>query len=410
MTLHLNRETARAILVAAQGLAHPRSQLPSRDYVLETIRQISALQIDTINVVARSPYLILWSRLGDFPTGWLDDLLVDKQVFEYWSHAACFLPAEDYPYYRSLMLAGWHRHRYSESWLEKNSQVISGVLERIRQEGPLRSADFESDHKPAGGWWNWKEEKNALEYLFTTGELMISRRHHFQRVYDLRQRIRPDWDDATAPSLEETLRALTLKAIKALGVGTATWTANYFYLPKVETARCLEALGQQNLLLPVSIEGIKEPAYLHPDQFDQVKLAEAGELQSFLTTLLSPFDPLITDRQRTRTLFDFNYSIECYLPASKRHYGYYTLPILHRGTLVGRLDPKAHRKDGIFEVKTLYLEAGVKLDGTLIEDLAKAVQDCAAWHQTPQVIVRYSEPKELAEALNDRLCGSATPF
>ena len=402
MTLQLSRQAARDLLMTAQGLDHPRSNPALKADVLETIRQINALQIDTINVVSRSPYFILWSRLGDYRMEWLDDLLAEGELFEYWSHAACFLPREDYGFYRRIMLDGLHTRRYSQGWQKRNARLIAEVLERIQREGAVRSSDFKSDHKPAGGWWNWKEEKHVLEYLFTRGDLMIARRQNFQRVYDLRQRVLPGWDDSETPSSEETLRALTLKAVKSLGVATSTWAINYFYMPKKGMAQRLESLAAEGFLLPAAIEGEKDLAYVHPDYRQQAEKAASGELNLSLTTLLSPFDPLITDRQRTKELFDFEYSIECYLPASKRRYGYYTLPILHKGAFIGRMDPKAHRKEGIFEIKSLHLEPGVEIESQLVFDLVKTILACARWHQTPRVIVRQSDPPELAAELTEK--------
>jgi uncharacterized protein YcaQ len=157
---------------------------------------MGALQIDTINVVARSPYLVLWSRLGAYDPKWLDELLTEGAIFEYWSHEACFLPVEDFALYRHRMLnaesLGW---KYSRAWVEAHRAEIERLLEYIRERGPVRSIDFERRDGKAGGWWEWKTEKRALETLFTAGELMIARRQNFQRVYDLRERVLPSWDD-----------------------------------------------------------------------------------------------------------------------------------------------------------------------------------------------------------------------
>jgi uncharacterized protein len=269
------------------------------------------------------------------------------------------------------------------------------VLDRIRREGGLRSADFENDHKPAGGWWNWKEEKIALEYQFNLGELMIARRQAFQRVYDLRSRVLPGWEDgpnaANIPSREDVLRALSLQAVQALGVALAAWVPDYFNLPKKGNASLLEALADDGHLQRVEIEGLPGPAYRHP--------AAISVDQGNLTTVLSPFDPLVSDRQRLKDLFSFNYKIECYTPAPKRSFGYFTLPILHRGALVGRLDPKAHRAIGQFEIKALALEPDVEPSDDLVEGLACALRRLAAWHGTPELVIRRSEPADLADRL-----------
>ncbi len=375
------------MLLAAQGLLQQPTQSASKADVLSTIRQIGILQIDTINVVARSPYMVLWSRLGDYQPAWLDKLLSEGALFEYWAHAACFIPIEDFPLFRGRMLktraADYSTHYWSPL---EHAGLVQRILERIRLEGPLRSSDFESDHKPQGGWWNWKDEKRGLEHLFNAGELMIARREKFQRVYDLQERVLPGWDDRHTCSEEEARRALVLKTVHALGISRIDWVAHYYYLAKTGLVELVKGLARDGALLEVEVEGWPEPAYVHPDQQELLNKAAGGALEPGLTTLLSPFDPLILDRRRTRQVFGFDFTIECYLPQAKRRYGYYALPILHRGALVGRLAAKAHRAKGIFEVKGLWLEPGWELKGALAEELGAALQRCAAWHATPQVI------------------------
>ncbi|HSY28367.1 MAG TPA: crosslink repair DNA glycosylase YcaQ family protein, partial [Burkholderiaceae bacterium] len=190
--LILSLSAARALHLAAQGLLSPRRQKATKPDVLNAIRSIGALQIDTIHVVARSPYLVLWSRLGDYPMHWLEELLAEGALFEYWAHEACFLPTEDYGLYRHRMLdpssMGW---KYSEKWMAENRTAVDAVLDHVRQNGPVRSADFARKEGKGGGWWEWKPEKRSLEVLFTAGHLMIARRQSFQRIYDLAERVLP---------------------------------------------------------------------------------------------------------------------------------------------------------------------------------------------------------------------------
>ncbi|MGE5251390.1 MAG: winged helix-turn-helix domain-containing protein, partial [Bacteroidota bacterium] len=268
-----------------------------------------------------------------------------------------------------------------------------------KKNGAVRSVEFENKNRPSGGWWNWKEEKDALEALLLTGEVMIARRQNFQRVYDLRERILPGWEDAAVPSTEEMRRTLALRAVHALGIAFPAWIPDYFRQPKKGMPQLLKALAAEDDLLRVEVEGFEGSAYLHPDRLGLLEEAASGGLQPTLTTLLSPFDPLVWDRQRARELFGFDYTIECYTPAATRRYGYFTLPILHRGRLVGRLDPKAHRAQGVFEVKALHLEPGVPLSQELIADLAAVLRRLAAWHGTPDLVVRQSNPPEFAVLL-----------
>jgi uncharacterized protein YcaQ len=267
----------------------------------------------------------------------------------------------------------------------------------------VRSSDFVRTDGQKGAWWNWKAEKMGLEMLFMAGELMIVRRQNFQRIYDLRERVMPGWSDEQAPDVAVARRELALRAVRALGITQARWVADYFRTRKPATHQALQELAATGQILPISVEGWKEPGYIHPERLALAEQAAAGKLRPTLTTLLSPFDPLVWDRARALELFGFDYRIECYTPAPKRRYGYFTLPILRRGELVGRLDPKAHRKEGIFEVKALHLEPGVRPTQALAADIAAALRDCAAWHKTPEVRIGTCDPPEFAGLLQTAL-------
>lgn len=398
---YLTPVSVRLISTAAQGLLQPLGRPAVKEDVFNTIHSLGALQIDTINIVARSPYLALFSRLGAYRPTWLDELLAEGKIFEFWAHAACFLPMEDYPIHRRVMLDGggtW----FSEAWREQNAAAVDYVIEYVRANGPTRSADFERSDGKKGTWWDWKVEKKALEYWFGKGELMVTRRVNFQRVYDLRKRVRPDWDDSRVLSSERAGHEMILKSVFALGAAKIGWIADYYRLAKKDTQRWVGELTSEGRLLTATVEGWDEPVYAHPERRGLLEEAADGKLQAARTTLLSPFDSLIWHRQRMRELFGFDFTIECYLPAEKRKYGYFLLPILHRGELIGRLDAKAHRKAGLFEVIALYLEPGVQMNAELGSDLAKALRECAEWHGTPEVVVRRCEPEGLLALLKER--------
>ncbi len=398
--LSLSKQQARLLAVQAQNLLQAPSRPSTKQDVLESIRRMGELQIDTINVVARSPYLSLWSRLGDYNPGWLDELLEEKQLFEYWAHAACFLPVEDFALHRRMTLEGI-RGWYSESWRERHEDDIDRVLEHIRSNGEVKSATFERKDGKRGAWWDWKIEKNVLEYLLQEGIVMVSRREKFQRVYDLRERLYPDWQDANVPSLDDVYATLCEKTLDALGFSLESWVADYFRLPKKVVPAMLKRLKGTGRVIEIDIEGLKQPCLVTPRGLELAEQAAAGALEATHTTLLSPFDSLIWDRKRTRELFDFDYTIEVYLPQHKRVYGYYLLPILHNGQLAGRLDAKAHRQKGVFEVKSVYLDPGVTIDREFAASLAQAIRDCAAWHKTPEVILTRAQPAELLPALQN---------
>jgi uncharacterized protein YcaQ len=404
--LTLSIGAARALHLAAQGMLAPRRRRATRADVLDAVRRMGMLQIDTIHVVARSPYLVLWSRLGDYDPAWLDQLLAEGSLFEYWAHEACFLPIEDYRLYRHRMLdpaaMGW---KYSAAWMRERAQEVARLREYIRANGPVRSSDFERTDGKGGGWWEWKPEKRTLEVLFTAGELMIARRDNFQRVYDLAERVHPSWDDSELPPAAEVRRELALRAVKALGVARAGWIADYHRTrpPHPDPA----ALAASGALLRARVESWSEPVYIHPDHAALAARAAAGELKASLCTLLSPFDPIVWDRRRALELFGFDYRLECYTPAPKRRYGYFALPILRRGALVGRVDAKAHRAGGVFEARNVALEPGVRRSSRFVRDVAAALARCARWHGCPVLRVAGSEPAAFAAELEAALADEA---
>lgn len=384
----------RTLHLAAQGLLSPLRRRATKDDVLATIQRMAQLQIDTIHVVARSPYLVLFSRLGHYLPQWLDEHLAQGRLFEYWSHEACFVPIEDFGLLRHRMLdpaaMGW---KYSMKWHAQYAVEIAQLLQRIRDSGPVRSSDFARTGGSGSGWWDWKPEKRHLEVLLTTGQLMIAERQNFQRIYDLTERVLPGWDDARdLPTPLAAQQELVRRSCQALGVVRADWVADYYRLRKGRYAPALHALADAGELLPVQVEGWNDEVFVHRDLAPQLEDAANGRLKSSVTTVLSPFDPVVWDRKRATALFDFEYTIECYTPAAKRKYGYFVLPLLSRGRLVGRLDAKAHRAQGVFEVKALYLEPGVRPSERLLADLRLALQRCAAWHGTPQLAITTAPP------------------
>ena len=246
--MQFSRHAARALALAAQGLLQPAGTGATKDDLLATIRRMGALQIDTIHVIARSPYFVLWSRLGAYPPCWLDELLAEGAIFEGWSHAACFLPIEDYGLYRRRML---ERAARSQAWFAMHADLAGTMLAHIREHGSVRAADWSRTDGRVASWWDWKPEKQALEYLLDRGDLMVARRTAtFERVYDLRERVLPGWDDRNTPTREEMYRTLALKAVRALGVALPQWIPDYFRTSKRETIAHLAALAREGALLP----------------------------------------------------------------------------------------------------------------------------------------------------------------
>lgn len=392
----ISLSAARTLHLAAQQLHHPLKRKPHRDDLLAVITRMGLLQIDTISVVARSPYLVLFSRLGDYPAEWLEEALAAGELFEYWAHEACFIPIEDYPLLRHRMLQpekmGW---KYPRDWVEKHHRDISDILSHIAENGPVRSADFSGEKRSATGWWDWKPHKRHLEVLFTAGKLMVVERRNFHRVYDLTQRVMPDWDDATQALSQVAAEEMMLRrSAQSLGLFKSEWLADYYRLKRIKTQDVIARWLESGEVMPVNVKGLDGLLYVHQSQYPLLEQAQDGKISSTVTTLLSPFDPVVWDRKRALALFNFDYRLECYTPEPKRQYGYFTLPILHRGELIGRVDAKMHRKDKIFEVKSLHLESGAKLSPRRIKDVTDAFNRCALWHGAEQVLV-----KKVPEAL-----------
>jgi uncharacterized protein YcaQ len=289
---------------------------------------------------------------------------------------------------------GW---KSGSSWMRGHAEQVERVLEHIRLKGPTRAADFERTDGKGGGWWEWKPEKRSLEALFTAGKVMVSRRQNFHRVYDLAERVLPGWDDSQAPAMDTVRREFVLRAVKALGLAKAAWIPDYHRTRPPHLN--VQALADEGLLLRARVEGWKDPVFVHPEHAGLLEAAAQGRLNPTVTTLLSPFDPIVWDRRRALELFGFDYRLECYTPAEKRQYGYFTLPVLRRGQLIGRIDAKAHRAAGIFELKSVVFEPGVRASERLLRDLATAVGRCAHWHGCATVELTHAVPEAVAPLL-----------
>jgi len=352
----LSLETARRIALAAQGFGVPRPTIVTRRHLQQTVRRLSLHQIDSVNVLARAHYLPSFSRLGMYDRGLIDrsawGARRDRLLFEYWAHEASLLPLELHPLLRWRMQqadngeVGWGSMRIFAR--ERRSEAQQ-VLDRIRAEGPLSASDFENG-KGRGGWWDWGEAKRALEWLFWAGHVTTAtRRNSFERVYDLTERVIPRAIlDLPTPSLADAHRALLDRAARALGVATAGDLRDYFRLSPEPSRRAIAELVEEKILLPVAVEGWRQPALIHHSARRPRRISGQA--------LLAPFDPLIWERSRTERLFGFRYRIEIYTPAHKRVHGYYVLPFLMDERIVARVDLKSDRQQSRLLVKKIALE------------------------------------------------------
>lgn len=377
------------------GLLTPPPSEPSKSDVLQTIRRMGILQIDTISVVNRSTYLVLWSRIGNYDPAWLEKIQEEGEVFEYWAHASSFIPMEDYPLFRRKMLERATHWWQVTDWVNNHQEMIAFVKETIKEKGPQKSSDFPKRSGVNHGWWDWKDEKIALDMLWTLGDLMIPYRKNFQRYYDLRENVITHIPDEDIPTLPIVNDLLVEKTIQILGATRPNWIADYYRLKKKEVQKSIQTLiDKQNIFMVDSVD-FPEGILVHKENLGLMEQAINGQLKPEYTTILSPFDPLIWDRKRTKELFDFDFSLECYLPKSKRKYGYFSLPILHNGQLIGRMDPKVHRKDKIFEIKNLHFESWFSPDVYFLDQFSQALKSFANWHQTSKI--------QISENLSDQV-------
>jgi len=384
--IQLSRDEARNIATIAQGLdRRPHSRKIRKADLLETIDRLSCVQLDTISVISRSHETVLWSRLGNYDTSLIIDLYdPDLQLTEFWAHAAAIIPVSMMPLFRGMM----ESYRGSSDWHSdpENRAVMDRVLDRIRESGPMASRDFEvPDGVTRASAWDWygnKVERQALMELWTAGELVVRKRERsFARVYDLPERIVPDLWTADALSVEYRQRALLSRAARALGIVTADWASDYFRSGRrihlnVKAAKdLLEKFEREGRIVPVEVPGLKEASWIDSGRIETLELLREGKGRPTLTTLLSPFDNLVWNRGRDAALWDFEYRLECYTPAPKRIYGYYTLPILHRGRLVGRMEPSYDRRSRVLTIKSLHFEPNVRVTPPLVAAVVKAIED-----------------------------------
>ena len=299
----------------------------------------------------------------------LDELMKKKKIFEYWSHAAAFLPMKDYRF--SLRRKENYAERYKE-WAKKNKKIIDFAKERITNEGPLQSKDFEHPPRVKSGWWDWKPAKEALEYLFHIGEFMVSERKNFQKVYDLTERVLSSKIDATVPTHEEHCEHLIMTSINANGFASQK---EMFYLRRGDSKiplSVINKLAEEKKIIPVKVSGIQDETY-YTTKENLRQLKDTGFEKD--VHILSPFDNLVIQRKRLKTLFDFDYVIECYVPAPKRKFGYYVLPILYGDKLIGRLDAKADRANNLFGILNIWFEDKAKIDNNFKEIFRKRVEE-----------------------------------
>ncbi|MBI9049900.1 MAG: YcaQ family DNA glycosylase [Anaerolineaceae bacterium] len=395
---------AKEMAVAAQGL---NLQFIDQDRtVYEIIRQLGYLQIDTISVVARTHEHTLWTRNNAF----FADLLYatqreERSIFEYWAHAMSYVPMKDYRYFLPVMKSFHNREgKWAKERYEKYGHLLDAVYQRVKEEGPMKSRDFtpQKTNTPKT-WWDWRPEKIVLELLLWRGDLMVSERQGFQKVYDLTERVLPDWVNTQYPTDEEIGCYIVQQALTAYGIATEKDIRGLFHEITADLVRIgLQAQLEAGIVQSVKIE-------TQPDQVYYVLTDNINDavINQQAVSILSPFDNLIIQRERVQQLFDFTYTLECYVPAIKRVFGYYVMPILYGSNLIARLDPKADRKKKNFIIRSLFFEETFQPRDEFYHSFAPRLKGMMQFNGCERIVVehvaREKEKQPLLAAL--KACG-----
>jgi uncharacterized protein YcaQ len=393
----LSADDARRMALRAQGLLGSELRGRSAAAVIAMLHRLGAVQLDTISVLARSHELVPYARLGAVRRAAVEQAYWSGAAVEYWSHAACLLPVDQWPYY------AFRRRHFLERgmrWHDRPADaVFAEVRARLATDGPLTAGDLGGARKsaarggsrePIEGWWAWSGAKIAVEFLLDTGEVVCTRRVGWRRVYDLAERALPAAVQA-ADALDDDacFRELVARAGACLGVGTVADLADYPRISRAQVAKALPGTG----LVPVRVAGWKDDAWADPAALSALDIRGRHR-----TTLLSPFDSMIWDRARTRRVFGFSHALEAYKPAAQREHGYFAMPLLSGGRLRGRVDPK--RVGATLVAQTVSLDAAAA-----VAPMAQALHEAASWVGCTEVCLGTVAPAGLAGALGEALAG-----
>jgi uncharacterized protein len=399
----LSATQARRLALAAQGFTDRRpTGTPDKRLLRRVLDRTSLFQIDSVNVLTRAHYLPLFSRVGSYPFHLLERAAyrTPRTLFEYWGHEASLLPVELQPLLRWRMDdAEQHAWGGMRRIAQDRPDLLSGLLGDITADGPLTAAELGARHdrdqpRRTGPWWDWSDVKRALEFMFWAGQITTAERRGFERAYDVPQRVLPaEIIQTPTPARDEAQRELLRRSVRSLGVATARELRDYFRMPATDCKRRIAELVDEGDVLPVTVEGWTQPAYLDPGAV--IPRSTRG------ASLLAPFDPLVWERSRTERIFGFRYRIEIYVPAPQRQFGYYVLPFLLDGHLVARVDLKADRQSGVLLVQSAWQEQQAPAETA--ERLAAELHSMAGWLGLAGVIVR--PHGDLASELGEAVTG-----
>ena len=401
----LDPALARRLAVSRQRLTGPPPAPAGPEAIMSVVTDLGSLQIDPISVVARSHLLVLWSRLGRYDPADVQALLWrERRLFEYWTHAAAIVCTQDYPIH-SLLMRRHPRHQQLQVWLAANQTLRRSILRQLRADGPLPTRAIEDRAEVAwksSGWTGGRNVDRMLDLLWTQGRIMVAGRQGQQRVWDLAERVLPDWAPTRRPREREVVRLAAQRSLRALGVATARDIDRHFtayrYPGLDGVLAALERAGRVERVR-VAADGSEHPGpwYVHADDLPLLERLEAGDWRP-RTTLLSPFDNLLINRERTERLFGFHYRMEIYVPKAARRHGYYVLPILHGDRLVGRVDPAMDRSSGRLVVHALHAEPDApEAAGPAV---AAALQDLASFLGADGIDLRQKAPQVWRSAVS----------
>ena len=387
----------RRLALAAQGLLQAQPYGRGLAGARKAINHIGYVQIDTISVVERAHHHVFHSRVPKFKPAMTNQMLLDGDIFEYWSHAAAFLPIADYrfslPYKHAIKSGQTHWNKTPDK------KLMGELLARVRSAGPIRSRDVETNTTKRAGWWDWKPAKKALEQLYMEGDLMVSDRKGFQKTYDLTERVLPSHVNSQMPSMEELATHIVEQQLRCHGFASLkglTYLRRHIELRKAVKDLINERSAQRTLEQVQVSSG-------------EVFILETGVLERPLPRLknriliLSPFDNSVIQRERLKALFQYDYQLECYVPAAKRKYGYFCLPLLFRDEFIGRMDCKAHRKISHLEIKSLYFEQHNFDEELVITAFVDAITQFCHFQNCDSVSLTKAHPKQLNQRLQSAL-------
>jgi hypothetical protein len=405
------------LFLERQHLARPRSRPLTAARLVRFVEDVGGLQMDSINVLERAHYLTLWSRFGPYDRVRLDRLVYGRRLlFEYWAHAACLVPTSMLPWWRRAMLDYRSRHTGWSGWLRRNPKLVTQVKAAVESNGPMANGDFAARRARGGkgGWWSWQPFQHALHHLWMTGALTVHSRRHFQKRFDLLERAVPAVVGVEPVTAEEFARWHIERSLHALGAATDADLAGYLTFPRFMSAArrvALSAMLTRGEIQEVPVEGARVRWLALTRDLPALARAACNRTPSRGTTLLAPFDSLLWYRDRVARLFGFEYRIEVYTPGDRRVHGYYTLPILHDGALIGRVDAKTYRAEGRLEVRHVHFEpwfvagaaapaGGERLDqAAALAGLADALRSLATFVGAASLTLDRVTPRRLRRPL-----------